>query len=518
MLTRRDLLIALGSSAGLAIIRPYESILPYRPKFSANPFSLGVASGDPTPSGIVLWTRLAPDPLQGGGMEPSAVSVRWQIAADEGMQRIVKQGTVQASPELSHSVHVEAEGLEPSRTYWYQFESGGVTSPIGRTRTAPAFGSTPDKLKFAFASCQNWPAGYYAAYRHMAEQDLDLVLHLGDYIYEGRLGADNLRQVVLPEPVRPEPMTLAQYRLRYALYKMDPDLMAAHAAAPFVVTWDDHEVENNYAAEQDQNGSDPTEFLKRRAAAYQAYYEHMPLRMPQKPKGADLQLYRRLEYGNLAQFSVLDTRQYRSNQGNDDKAMARNHADRIDPSRVMLGKVQESWLKEGLRASKARWNILPQQLYMTQFANFTPQGERFSPDTWDGYAVERDRLMRFVHEANVKNLVVLTGDSHKNLVSDLKLDFDKSDSPTVGVELAGTAISSGGIAVDKVSEWDKRVSAQPHLKWFEGVKRGYVACTIDQKSYQADYYAVEDVKDRKSKVSASARFIIEHNLPGVKRA
>ncbi|MGV3617437.1 MAG: alkaline phosphatase D family protein [Fimbriimonas sp.] len=518
MINRRELLAGFGSAAGLLVLRPYERILLARPRFAGNPFTLGVASGDPTPDGVVLWTRLAPDPLNGGGMEPHAVEVRWQIAADEAMKRIVRQGYAQATPELGHAVHIETTGLESSSTYWYQFESGGMTSPVGRTRTAPARGSQPDRLKLAFASCQNWPAGYYAAYRHMAEQDLDLVLHLGDYIYEGNIAKKNAREQEIPDAVRPEPMTLEQYRLRYALYKMDPDLQAAHAIAPFVVTWDDHEVENNYAADRDQNGSDPAEFLKRRAAAYQAYYEHMPLRRAQMAHGADLQLYRRLTYGDLAEFSVLDTRQYRSNQANDDKALPRDHPERLDPARVMLGSKQEAWLKEGLRDSKARWNVIPQQLFVTQFVNHTAQGERFSPDTWDGYPVERNRLMRFLHEAKVPNAVVLTGDSHKNLVSDLKLDFDAKDSPVVGVELAGTAISSGGIAPDKAPDWDKRVAAQPHLKWFEGVKRGYVTCTLDRRELRSDYWGVADVKDRMSPVDRSASFVIESGVPGVKRA
>jgi alkaline phosphatase D len=516
-LSRRQLLTGFGAAASLVVLRPYERVLLARPRFAGNPFALGVASGDPTATGVVLWTRLAPDPLNGGGMEPHAVEVRWQIAADEGMKRIVKQGIAQASPELGHSVHVEAEGLESARTYWYQFECGGVTSPVGRTRTAPAIGAHPERLKFAFASCQNWPAGYYAAYRHMAEQDLDVVFHLGDYIYEGNIAKKNVRNQDMPDAVRPEPMTLEQYRLRYALYKSDPHLQAAHAAAPFIVTWDDHEVENNYAADQDQNGSDPAEFLKRRAAAYQAYYEHMPLRRAQMPKGPDLQLYRRLAYGDLAAFNVLDTRQYRSNQGNNDKAGPRS-PDLIDPSRTMMGAEQEKWLQAGLTASAAKWNVIPQQVFMTQFANFGPKGETFSSDTWDGYQAERNRLMRFFHEAKITNAVVLTGDSHKNLVSDLKLDFDKPDSPVVAAEFAGTAISSGGIDPDKAPAWDKRVAAQPHLKWFEGVKRGYVSCTVDRKTWRSDYWAVEDVKDPKSAVTVGASFVLEDGRPGIQKA
>jgi alkaline phosphatase D len=320
----------------------------------------------------------------------------------------------------------------------------------------------------------------------------------------------------MPDAVRPEPKTLEGYRLRYALYKMDPHLIAAHAAAPFVVTWDDHEVENNYAADLDQGGSEPATFLKRRAAAYQAYYEHMPLRRSQMPKGPDLKLYRRLAYGDLAEFSVLDTRQYRSDQANRDRGGPRT-AEFTDPSRVMLGAEQERWLKAGLTASAAKWNVIPQQVFMTQFANFGANGTTYSSDTWDGYPTERDRLMRFFHEAKVRNPVVLTGDSHKNLVSDLKLDFDKPDSPVVGVELAGTAISSGGIDPDKAPQWDKRVAAQPHLKWFEGVKRGYVSCTLDRKTLHSDYWAVEDVRDPKSPVGKSASFVVEDGRPGVVR-
>ncbi|RYG21029.1 alkaline phosphatase, partial [bacterium] len=400
----------------------------------------------------------------------------------------------------------------------YQFESGGVVSPVGRTRTAPALGAHPERLRFALASCQDWSNGHYAAYRHMARQDLDLVLHVGDYIYEGLIGNDNARDRIVPLEVRLEPIALEEYRLRYALYKTDPSLQAAHAAAPFVVTWDDHEVANNYANDLDQRNSDPAEFLKRRAAAYQAYYEHTPLRRAQMPRGANAQLYRRLTYGDLAQFSVLDTRQYRSHPAHGGALVAPRDAEVKDPSRVLMGARQEAWLQNGLRSSQARWKVVPQQIWMTQFVVPSIKGPTVTMDYWDGYPAERDRLMRFLHEAKVKNAVVLSGASHRNLVSELKLDFDKADSPSVGVELAGTAISSSGVEPKDEPLWEKLVSIQPHLKWFEGVKRGYVTCILDRKEFHADFWAVQNLKDPKSAVTRSAAFVIEDGRPKVSRA
>jgi alkaline phosphatase D len=443
--------------------------------------------------------------------------VKWTIWADEARKRVVRQGTAVATPELGHSVHVEAEGLAPARHYWYEFECGGVRSPLGRTRTAPALDAHPDALSFAFASCQNWPNGYYAAYRDMADRDLDLVLHLGDYIYEGDIKPKNQRKEEIPDAVRAEPMTLEQYRLRYALYKSDPHLIAAHAIAPWIVTWDDHEVDNNYAADHDQDGSTSEAFLKRRAAAYQAYYEHMPLRKAQMAHGPDLQLYRRLAYGDLAEFNVLDTRQYRSDQAHGDKAGPRD-TETDDPSRVLMGAKQEAWLKQGLKDSHAKWNVIPQQIWMMQVANRNAKNETiFSTDNWDGYPAERNRLMRFFDEAKIPNLVVLTGDAHKNLVGNLKADYERPTSATVGVELAGTAISSSGIDPKDAPKWDRRIANEPHLKWFEGVKRGYVTCTLDRKMWHADFWGVEELGDPNSKVTRSARFTVQNGVPGIEK-
>jgi alkaline phosphatase D len=272
-----------------------------RLRFSDYPFSLSVASGDPQPHGVVLWTRLAPHPLAedgNGGMPPLKVPVYWEIAEDEDFGEVERRGEVFARPELAHSVHVEVRGLDPDHEYFYRFRAGSEWSPTGRTKTAPAPGASVAELAFAFASCQMYEHGYYTAYRRMSEENLDLVVHLGDYIYE--IGPN--QYVAQSGNVRthnsPEIFTLPEYRNRHALYKTDEDLQAAHAAFPWIVTWDDHEVENNYADEVSQIDSEPDQdpevFLRRRAAAYQAYYEHMPLRRTSVPQGPDMQLYRRL--------------------------------------------------------------------------------------------------------------------------------------------------------------------------------------------------------------------------------
>jgi alkaline phosphatase D len=519
LLSRRHFLGGLSVAAGYLVAARHGTALGQAPvqAVKGTPFTLGVASGDPLPDGVVLWTRLAVDPLNGGGMPQQSMPVRWQIATDQSMKSIVQKGTVLASPTLGHSVHVEVVGLQPGRHYWYQFESGGVLSPLGRTKTAPAPGARPEQLRFAFASCQNWTNGYYAAYRHMATQDLDFVLHLGDYIYEGNIGQNSKRAESVPANVRPEPMALEGYRLRYALYKLDPDLQAAHAAFPFLVTWDDHEVENNYAAALDQNGSAPAEFLLRRAAAYQAYYENMPLRRSSMPVGPDMMLYRRFSFGDLAQINILDTRQYRSDQACGEGRKPRC-SENLDLSRVMLGGVQEKWLLGGLDSSPARWNVLAQQLIMAQFARHSSAGDNFSMDSWDGYPAERARLMRFLEGSKVRNPVVLAGDSHINLVSDLKTDFDKASSPTVGAEFAGTAISSGGLTRNRAKNIASDVATQPHLKYFEGIKRGYVSCTLGRSAWRSDFMQVEDVLRADSPVSVGASWAVEDGRPGVQKA
>lgn len=332
--------------------------------FSDYPFTLGVASGDPLPDGVVLWTRLAPDPLNGGGLSSRRkIAVEWQIARDENMQQIVQQGATLAVPELAHSVHVEVNGLEPSTFYWYRFSVRGVESPTGRTRTAPALGAQIDELKFAFVSCSDWQHGLFAAYGAVAREDLDLVVHLGGYIYEYGAATGGPRQ-----HTGAEVGTLESYRNRHALYKTDHNLQAAHAAAPWIVTWDDHEVENNYANLTREENATPAgeDFTQRRANAYQAYYEHMPLRLSSLPRGADMQLYRQLTFGDLVNFNVLDTRQFRTDQPCGDNFKMRC-AEAFDANATLLGFEQEAWLANNLLNTPTRWNVLAQQVMMAQF-------------------------------------------------------------------------------------------------------------------------------------------------------
>jgi alkaline phosphatase D len=352
--SRRQFLLA---SSAATIVWPFHRRLPAeapdrRSRLRDYPFRLGIASGDPLADGVVLWTRLAPAPLQGGGMPNEDVKVEWQVAHDEGMTRVVRKGVATASPDWGHSVHVEVSGLQPDRTYWYQFRVGSETSPVGRTRTAPAADAMLDRLWFAFASCQHYEYGYFNALRHMADEDLHAVVHLGDYIYEGGISKNRPRQHNSAEII-----SLEDYRNRYALYRSDADLQAAHAAFPWIVTWDDHEFDNNYADLISEEPDVAAEaFAKRRADAYQAYFEHMALRRSALPQGPMMQLYRHVDYGRLARFSVLDTRQYRTDQpcGDHNKPPCDGV---YDPEATLLGPSQEKWLCEGLASSPARWNI-----------------------------------------------------------------------------------------------------------------------------------------------------------------
>lgn len=476
-------------------------------RFQASPFTLGVASGDPTSDGVVLWTRLAPDPLNGGGMPPRAVRVDWQVALDDRMTKVVRRGRAFAVPAWGHSVHVEVTRLEPDRWYWYQFRAGNELSPIGRTRTLPRRGASVDRLRFAFASCQHFEMGFFTAYEHLAGEDLDMVFHLGDYIYEGK-GIEGRVRI----HAGPEIMTLDDYRNRHAQYRSDPGLQAAHAAFPWIVTWDDHEVDNNYAAEVSEQ-NDPTDiFLRRRAAAYQAYYEHMPLRRASIPVAASMQLYRRFSYGNLASFFVLDTRQYRTDQpcGDGIKLPCETVT---DPQATLLGPAQERWLVDGLSGSEARWNVMPQQVMMAKVDRLAGPDERYSMDQWSGYDAARVRLLGFLAARRPSNPVVLTGDIHSNWVNDLKVKFADPESPVVATEFVGTSITSGGDGVDMPAPMPAVLADNPFVK-FHNSQRGYVSCEITPKAMRADYRVVEYVTRRGAPRQTRASFLVEDGRPG----
>ncbi|MFD4129484.1 alkaline phosphatase D family protein [Streptomyces globisporus] len=487
-------------------------------RIAEDPFTLGVASGDPHPTSVLIWTRLAPRPYEpGGGLPNGRVEVRWEIARDERFRRIERRGSVTAHPEFAHSVRAEVQGLGSGRLYYYRFRTGSWTSPVGRTRTAPAPGARTSSLTLAAVSCQAYHDGYFTALGHLAAEDVDVVFHVGDYLYEYAVnatgGARNYTDRRLPDLFNRETTTLEDYRLRYALYKSDPDLRAAHAAHPFVVTWDDHEAENNYAGEFPENDVTPEEFLLRRAAAYRAYWENQPLRTPQRPTGPDMTLYRRLRFGRLAQFDILDTRQYRDDQAYGD-GWRTPGPESEDPARTMTGATQERWLIDGWRASNATWNVVPQQVTFAQRRDVPTGAFKLSMDSWDGYPASRQRVLAGAEAAGVDNLMVLTGDVHVSYAFDLKKDFADPASRTIGTEIVTTSIASGKDGADRPANWENQTRANPHLKHYNG-RRGYAVVTLGTKEARADFRTVAAVTTPGAPVTTAASFVTEAGNPGL---
>lgn len=483
------------------------------------PFTLGIASGDPLPNSVVLWTRLAIDPLAPdgtGGMPHRKVAVRWEVAEDERFRRIVRRGTAVASPELGHSVHPEVWGLRPARTYWFRFRAGDHVSPVGRTRTAPSYEARLRSLSFAFASCARWDQGFYTAYGHLAEEDLDLVVHLGDYLYEYGINATGgARKQPMGEEFRAETTDLARYRLQYGLYKSDPNLMAAHAAHPFVVTPDDHEVENNWARDTPEASSQSQGplWLPRRTAAFQAYYENLPFRAASVPHGADMQIYRRLAFGDLLDLNVIDTRQFRDDQPYGDGSHVPG-PESTDPARTMMGAQQEQWLLDNFARNRPRWQVIANQAPMAETDQDAGPGKLLSMDPWDGYVANRERILGGARDRDVDNLVVITGDRHQNYASNLHLDYDEPGSPVVGSEFVGTSITSGGDGADRTAAGDNLLAANPHLKFFNS-QRGYVRCRVSREEWSSDFRVIPYVTRPGAPVATRATYVVESGVPGV---
>ena len=481
-----------------------------RPAFSTSPFTLGVASGDPSADGVVLWTRLASDPLNGGGMGTTPVQVEWQVATDEKMTNVVKRGTATATAQWAHSVHVEVSGLDPHTWYWYRFRAGNEESPVGRTRTFPETRSAIDRLRFAFASCQHYEQGYFTAYDHMVKEDLDFVMHLGDYIYESP-GIDKR----VRKHVGPELMTLEDYRNRYAQYRTDPALQAAHAQFPWIVVWDDHEVDNNYAGFFSEN-NDPLEaFAVRRGHGYKAYYEHMPLRRTSVPRGPSLQLYRPFAYGTLANIFMLDTRQFRTDQPCGDNVKPRC-AGMEDPKGTILGGAQEKWLLNSLDRSRSAWNLLGQQVMIARLDRIGGPDAQFSMDKWDGYEAARQRLLDFLAARKPRNPVTIAGDIHCNWVTDLHQNFDNPKSPIVATELVGTSITSTGDGADEMPGYKMAVSENPWVRFYND-QRGYVTCDLTAARMRVDFKVLDYVTRRGSPIKTRASFVVEDGKTGAHR-
>jgi alkaline phosphatase D len=523
---RRQLIVGLGaSSLGLiaapAIIGP---ALAQTRRWHADPFSLGVASGAPRPDGFVLWTRLAPDPLSAnpatpGGMAGGDVAVDYEIATDEGMRDIVRRGSADAEAAFGWSVHADVTGLQPGRPYWYRFMSGDAVSRVGRAVTSTPAGTPVERLRFGFVSCANYEHGYFSAYRHLADENPDMVLYLGDYFYEY---IDQNRPTVRTHSDGIEAATLPTYRNRYAQYRLDPDLQRLHAVSPSLVTWDDHEVSNDYADKWSQFGEEPEFFLRRRAAAYQAFYEHMPVRpILSRPDGPVMRIYDRFTFGNLLEVSMIDGRQYRSREAcyappNKLRAHVETDAncpERRADGRTMLGFAQEQWLGFGLARAKATWNVLAQGTMMAQMREKLPDGSiGFWTDDWNGYPASRQRLLQRIVQTKVSNPVVITGDIHSFFANDLRVDFDDPNSPVVATEFVGTSITSDGPSYEMFTGF---LPDNPHIRFFESRKRGYVSVDVDAKAITTRMRVISDVADPKASVSTLKTFAVENGKPGV---
>ena len=515
LLMRSALRLALAACAGRSaavLAGPLPGT--YTAPFAAYPFTLGVASGCPEPDGVVLWTRLAPDPRAAdGGLDPLPVEVRWELAEDEAFTRIVRIGGLVAAPERAHAVHIEVQGLQPDRWYWYRFFAGhgsnAATSPVGRTRTAPAPGAATERMLLAVASCQHYEHGFYGAWRHLADEAPDLILHLGDYIYENDARVDPVRRHWSPEP-----RTLAGYRSRWAQVKTDPDLQRAHACAPWLYTWDDHEVDNDYAGLQSRDLA--ADFVQRRAAAYLACFEHMPLRALAAPRGADMRLYGRWAFGDLAEFLMLDDRQYRSPQacprpGRGGSNVVSDCEELSDPARTMLGSAQEAWLDDTLSRSRARWTVLGQQTLFAGFDLDPGPGTRYWTDGWSGYPAARDALVGAIVQRRVRNPLVLGGDVHAHYVCDVHERAGDDRSPVVATEFCTTSITSPGLPQAQI---DRVLPGNRHVRLADATRRGYLSMTLEQRRCTARLRVVDDARDPGTGVATRAAFVVEDGLPG----
>lgn len=508
---RRAFLRRAAALAASGFLAPGLARAVAQPEFAAYPFTLGVASGSPTATGFVIWTRLAPDPLAGGGLGPEPIEVRWEIAHDEGFSRVVKRGTATAEASRAHAVHVEAEGLDPARWYHYRFLAGGEASAAGRSRTAPEPGEGDGHLRLALGSCQQYEQGWFTAHRHLATDAPDLVAFVGDYIYESSWGRELVRRHHSPEP-----RTLAAYRDRYAQYKSDADLQAAHACAPWLVTWDDHEVANDYAAGQGQD-LDP-DFLLRRAAAYRAYLEHLPIRPGVLRPDGEVRLYGAHAWGALANLFVLDDRQYRAHQAC--PRPGRGGSNVVGPScaeleaegRTMLGAAQERWLDDAFAASKSRWNLVVQQTLMSPAGRLTAKGLQRWTDGWDGYPRARARLLGSLAKSGAANPVVLGGDVHANFVANLREAPGDARSPVVAAEFCGTSITSQGPGAKHTAAV---LEANPDIRYANGSERGYALLDIGRERLEAKLRVVETVKRPDAAIATSATFGVSAGHPGL---
>jgi alkaline phosphatase D len=511
---RRRLVLGAAAALGACAVAPQVGDPPPAKPFKSDPFTLGVASGYPLPDAVALWTMLAPDDVDDAAeLGKGDVAVDWILAEDPALARVVAKGRAPALRELAHSVHVEAGGLRSGRDYWYRFAAGGMASAVGHTRTAPSTMDRPARHRLAFASCQQYEQGWYVAYRDMAAQDLDLAVHVGDYIYESSWGSHHVRRHTGGIPT-----TLPEFRARYALYKRDPDLRAAHAACPWLVAWDDHEVANDYTNDVSPRTRDPQAFLAIRAAAYQAWYEHMPVPASFRPRGPDARIYGQYRFGDLVDVTMLDGRQYRSQHaclpGTSTSPLV-DCAERHSPSRTFLGSAQEQWFAERMRTSDALWSVVAQTTLVAEVDRKPGPEHGYWMDGWDGYTASRTKLVDALAAQRHRNAIVVGGDVHAFWASDLRRDFAERHAAAVATEFVGGAITSQGSSPATIAAL---LAKNPQLRYGRADRRGYGILTLERSGASVEFRAVDDEKDRQSAVRTLARFAIENGRPGVREA
>ncbi|MDP3652823.1 MAG: alkaline phosphatase D family protein [Rhodoferax sp.] len=526
-LDRRQLLqLAVAGASVQWLARTAHS----QSSFSQDPFAFGVASGSPTHDSVVLWTRLAPGALVHERNAP--LTVRWELAHDPQFKRLVSQGQSAASPELGYSVHVEVPGLKADRWYHYRFMVGDAVSPTGRTRTFPLPDAPVHRLRLGYASCQKWEDGHFSAWRHMRAENLDAVLFMGDYIYEYPGVSSKLRT-----PGGGWVLTLDDYRARYALYKTDADLQAMHATCPWLMTWDDHEVQNDYAGDQGGDSGPPgglgtMNFPARRAAAYQAYYENMPLRasaltqaLGGLARGAEMRIHTHLQFGRLASLYLLDGRQYKDPQvcskaGKRGSSVVDPAQCALwnDPQRSYLGMAQERWLQGELESAASRqalWNVLGQQTLFGERNFARGAAKKLWNDGWDGYSAARTRLTDSFQKHAVANPVLLGGDVHENWVGHVKADYANPASANVGVEFCGTSITSHSGKTDATA---RLLAENPHFLFADSQSRGYGVAEFSARQLEVRLRVLDDVTRPDSSIETLARFAVQAGRSVVERA
>jgi alkaline phosphatase D len=476
------------------------------PELSADPFTLGVASGDPLTDAVVLWTRLAPEAVAddgSGGMPGADADVIWELAADAAFDELVASGLFTATADHGHSVHVDATGLEPGTDYHYRFRYADWTSPAGRTRTLPD--GSPERFGVAVVSCQMYESGYYGAYANLVDEDVDVVLHLGDYIYEYP-GGEGARA---SKPNRGL-QTLADYRVRYASYKTDPQLQAAHGRFPFVLTWDDHEVANNYMGDVLPGDPDPALGQARKAAAYQGWWENQPTRLD-PPEGSVAPVYQAITVGDLLRLHVLDERQDAAVPPCRDTAQPGTDygdcAARLDEDRTRLGRAQEEWLADSLAEGGVTWNLLGNPVVLAGVDGGTDAAAYYL-DTWDGFPLARKRLIDQLAEAS--NPIVLTGDYHAGMVLDVQAEPFDTTSKVVAPEFMSPPISSVLFPAD-VSVRTPQLRQQLN-------EHGYVTVAVTPERLTVAFRVLADVGDADSAISTAATWLVDAGDPVARQA